>query len=517
MSKIAKIVTGLVSVLAIASLAAFANWQPMTKQVKPSIKSNAQSTSVAPRAMTLLEAWDTSSAYGKTWQTQAAIASIQSFDVSGDTTTAGQDGHRRGWIVVFISQNASLWLRLVDGVIVDQTVRPLSPDFLALSRPNIDSPEALVTAQKAKPSFEASDDERGQGFHFALENTLSGATAIAILGSYDGAMARVSLDASTGALLESEVRVIVSGGILYSRDKGKTWQPSDLQNTIVSIAPDPLTEDKAYALSGSNGQMVIYQTDDGGEHWSLFSDLPSSMDGPFDLEVVDEQSKDVRFFVGTWTGVWTSTGGDWTVLSGLPTGPKQWLAAASSPTGYRLFVSITAGVNRGLYASTDLSTWEKLSSDVLRLSRSFDGRNILATNEEQGGAALLLNTKSKTDVQMAEGVLRAAGDFGFPERFIIQSTARGVGPWSASGEPPTLSIPIASLAAAKDFPSSQMLIAGGFRSGIYQSRNGGRSWELVLANPSKIVPGSNEISDVMYLSTNSVIAVNGGIFTWTNF
>ena len=78
MSRKMKVVLGLAAVLTVASLAAFAGWRPIDKQTALAAEPADQLMSALPRPPTLLEAWDTLDAYGKSWQTQAVIASIQS-------------------------------------------------------------------------------------------------------------------------------------------------------------------------------------------------------------------------------------------------------------------------------------------------------------------------------------------------------------------------------------------------------------------------------------------------------
>ena len=80
----------------------------------------------------------------------------------------------------------------------------------------------------------------------------------------------------------------------------------------------------------------------------------------------------------------------------------------------------------------------------------------------------------------------------------------------------TLDALFGSMAAAPDFPTSNTIVAGGLRSGIYRTTDGGQSWKQVLADPSSIVPGSNEV-EVRFLSPRNVVAVNGGVLAWTDF
>ena len=100
---------------------------------------------------------------------------------------------------------------------------------------------------------------------------------------------------------------------------------------------------------------------------------------------------------------------------------------------------------------------------------------------------------------------------------ILDSPPLGVGRRAHQVEEWTLFVPVGSLAAAPDFPASHVVVAGGFRAGIYRSTDAGRTWEQVVTNPSVIVPGNNEIGAVEFLSPTAVIAVHGAPVTWEDF
>jgi len=523
MSRKMKVVLGLAAVLTVASLAAFAGWRPVDKQIALAAEPADQLMSALPQPLTLLEAWDTLDAYGKSWQTQAVIASIQSIEVEGDTALSGQDGQRRGWMAVLISQDASLWVRLVDGAVTDKAVQPLSPGFSALVKPSVDSPEALALAQAAKPSFGASNDRKGQGLHFVLDVFDRGQAEIGVLGAVGQRPAQIRLDPQTGAVLSAQIFTYgPTGGILYSSDSGQHWQASTLSGKMVTaLSSNPQQENSAYAVTAEQEGTAVYQTNDGGATWDLVSHLPQQAgDWPFDLLVLGDPSGQVSLLVGTWNGLWISKDGqNWSLVAGLPQGPAQWLAAVQSREGNRLLVSISSGENRGLYSSWDLSQWTKVADSVYRLSESFDRQMVLATSEERGDQGLVLGLESERTVTLPELVLGAAGDFQGSGPVLLRSPASGLGVEQGIGRAPrwTLSAPMASLTASPDFLTSQAAIAGGFRSGIYRTTDGGRDWEQVLAKPSDILQGSDEIYEVAFISPTTVIAVNGGELKWQDF
>ncbi|MEW6233339.1 MAG: hypothetical protein AB1566_13645, partial [Chloroflexota bacterium] len=226
----------------------------------------------------------------------------------------------------------------------------------------------------------------------------------------------------------------------------------------------------------------------------------------------------ILLLVGTASGLWVSGDGKaWARVSGLPDGPKQWLRAVQSDTGYRLFVSITAGKDQGLYASSDLSNWTKVANGIYRLSASFDRRMVLATDEQQPGQALVLSASDQAVLKVPGPVLRAAGAFDGSAPIVLHSPLYGIGRLFRQAERWTLQTGVASLAVAPDFPTSQVAIAGGFRTGIYLTRDAGQTWQQVLPDPTSLLKGSGEIVAVEFLSPTAVIAVNGGGLTWQDF
>ncbi len=157
-----------------------------------------------PRGMTLLEAWDTLAAWGKTRPAEAAIALLQSTDVEGDTPAAGQDGRRRGWSAVLVGRDGAQWVHMVDGRIVGQAARP-SSRFRPLFRPrDLDSPNALTIARAVRPDFAASEAPGRQGFHFALDRW-EGREVVLVIGTIGRWPARIGLDPHTGAVLFSQI------------------------------------------------------------------------------------------------------------------------------------------------------------------------------------------------------------------------------------------------------------------------------------------------------------------------
>jgi len=478
------------------------------------------SASASQHSLTLLEAWEIFDVEGKKWNDHAAIASLQSVDVAGDSGLSGQDGRRRGWTAVIIAPGASLWLRLVNGDIVDRTVQPAPVGLAALTKPDVDSPQALAAVLAARADFGASADlKAGQGFHFVLETSGEGSVDMKVLGAIGQHRAQVYVDPDTGAVLTGQIYTYAHlGGILYSSDGGLHWQASSLQGKMITaLAPDPDQTSWAYAAAAEQNGIVVYQSKDNGVTWQQVGVLPlEAGDWPFDLLALRDSAGRLKLLVGTWNGLWSSSDGQrWEQDQSLPQGPVQWLAAIQPNGKYRLLATVSSGDHRGLYSSTAFNRWTKIADDVYRLSESFDRQMVIATAEEQGKAGLLLDIQGEERVLLPATVLHAAGDFhGAP--ILLHSPAHGSGIWDGVGEMAawTLAAPVACLVVSPDFPTSHLAIAGGFRSGIYRTVDGGRHWEQVLPSPSSILPGSDEIYEAVFLSPSTVIAVNGGELAW---
>jgi hypothetical protein len=475
------------------------------------------------RPLTLAEAREVLEAYAREWRAGAVLTFLCSVDHAEDSPSCGLDGRRRAWHAVLMGTSppgAKLSVLLLDGSITEETTLPPDPGQLRLTgRLALDSPEALTLALAAKPGFTPKLPS-GKGVHFCLERRQGGSLAINVRGARGPYPAMVSLDATSGAVVAAQFQKFGSGGILYSSDGGQTWDGVALPG-FSTVAPDPLVEGKAYAATTQDSRIGVYQTEDGGKTWAFVGNLPDEAGHwPFSVEAIAATSRATHLLVGTWSGLWGSAdGSEWSLVPGLPEGPKQWLAAVQGEGDYRLFVSITYGDDRGLYASTDLLKWEKLLDVPYRLSESFDRSTVLAASEDQADQALVLSIDSQRDAKMTMTgpVLRAAGDFTGSGAMILYSPPLGVGRRLRQVEAWTLFVPVGSLAAAPDFPASGLAILGGFRSGIYRTTDGGQTWQQVVANPSAIVPGNNEISAVEFLSPTTVIAVNGAPMRWKEF
>jgi photosystem II stability/assembly factor-like uncharacterized protein len=470
---------------------------------------------------TLAEAWELLHACAQRWQPGAQVGFLCSVDDAQDASSSGLDGRRRAWDAVLTgptSSEARLSVKLVDGSIVEKGALPAEPGQPApTGAVALDSPDALTAALEARPDF-APALPGGKGVHFCLELSDTGVAATTIRGSHGSQPAIVSVDATTGTVLAAQHQTLGLVGILYSSDRGQTWRGTEFPG-VPAVTADPLVENKAYAATTQEGVIAVYQTEDVGGTWRPLATLPPAAgDWPFAMEAVATTSPETQLLVGTWSGLWSSAdGGQWSLVPGLPEGPRQWLAAAQSETGYRLFVTVTAGEHPGLYARVDLANWEKVAGVAYRLSESFDHSTVLATNEQQADQALILSVDRQRSIEMAVPVLRAAGDFTGSAPALVYSPALGVGRGLSEAEGWTLFAAVGSMAAAPDFPTSQVVVAGGFRTGIYRTTDAGQTWQQVVANPSAIVPGNGEISSVEFLSATTVLAVNGGGLTWEDF
>ena len=203
---------------------------------------------------------------------------------------------------------------------------------------------------------------------------------------------------------ESDIRSdLASGDGLYrSTDSGEHWQNVGLRDTrqISRIVIDPQNADIVYAGAlghayGPNNERGVYQSTDGGEHWTKVLDQGSET-GIADLAIATDHPK--ILFAATWhthrppwstyapidgagAGIFRSQDGgiSWTRLagSGLPDGDWGRPSVAVSPDGKRVYALIDDGKKSGLYRSDDGGdSWTLKNSDARLTSRAWYFGNI---------------------------------------------------------------------------------------------------------------------------------------------
>ncbi|MDW8069528.1 MAG: hypothetical protein RML46_11500 [Anaerolineae bacterium] len=471
------------------------------------------------QALTLKEAYQMLLMYAELLPEKAVVVGLQSVDLLGDTSYAGQDGCRRGWLGRLRTSEQEFTIRLEDGSVAESVQQPLSETSVALPEPAVDSPQALHQVELAYPNFGPSRDPKGKGLHFFLDST-SGVVTLGILGAMGNQRCRILVDAQTGRVISSQIYTWAQeGGILYSVDGGQTWAASNLRGQMVkAIAVDPVDTGVAYAVAPGARGIVLYRTQDGGQRWEEWGRLPlDAGDWPFDALVLRSDDGRQTLLVGAWTGIWQSQDGQsWALIKDGPPGPIQWLAGLRSEDGEQLFASVTAGENRGIYASRGDGQWTQIAHGIYRLATSVDGRSLMAFNEESPGQALVIRAGQWQSMDIPAPVLDAAGDFQRAEEWFIRSPMGGVGLYhkSRGNVRWTLPGPIASIAVSPAFLTDRLALAGGFRSGIFRTTDGGHHWEQALARPSTVILGSDEIYEIVFLSPTSVLAIQGGRMTW---
>jgi photosystem II stability/assembly factor-like uncharacterized protein len=420
-------------------------------------------------------------------------------------------------------------VQLTDGTVVEATE---GQDVFGLppmaEKPLVDSPNAVQSVLAEKPDF-APGTGKGQGYHFVLQLNKNNRPVLRVLGSYKRSRAMAIVDAEAAKLLSCQRRTIDSlGAVLYSTDAGLTWHLSDLANKMVrSIAVDPVEKGRAYASVVNDGGIQIYQTRNGGQNWRLLCELPPEA-GNWVFEISAMSTTDVKnaisIAVGTPSGLWISREAceHWERSDALPEGPAQWMAVLGKDETLKIAVSVTAGANAGLYASEDFSSWSKLGDGVFRLSSSFNRESIIAVDERDVGKALLFDGQRVLEIAIPPDTLRLAGDFSQDGTLLAESPMalfKGIRQRfdKFAWEQKYLDGSLTSLAVPPNYPSSGLVIAGGFRTGVFRSTDYGESWEKVLNPQALLKSGTGEIWDIEFLSNNQAILINGGAFTWTEF
>ena len=203
---------------------------------------------------------------------------------------------------------------------------------------------------------------------------------------------------------ESDIRSdLASGdGVYRSTDGGESWHNVGLRDTrqISRIVIDPQNANIVYvgALGhayDSNNERGVYESTDGGEHWTKALDQGPEI-GIADLAIATDRPN--ILFAATWhthrppwstyapidaagSGIFRSQdgGNSWTRLtgSGLPDGDWGRTAVAVSQDGKRVYALIDDGKKSGLYRSDDGGDrWTLKNSDARITSRAWYFGNI---------------------------------------------------------------------------------------------------------------------------------------------
>lgn len=492
-----------------------------------------QGTTAPGIAITLHEAIDLSASAAYAWHADARLFSISSIDVGElDPVQTGWDGRRRVWQAAYVSPTAAdrlLTLQIVDGQVSetrDDVAAVSVQDAIEprLASSGIDSPQAVDRVRTHKPTF-TWEDGKGQGLHFTLSVADDGRPLLTLRGADRGYPARIRLDLS-GQIVNAQIYGAAAlGGVLYSPDAGVTWAASTLTERMVwGLAADPIHPDTVYAVVQAGVARGLYRSSDGGVTWQPIAELPEAAAS---IAVFTQTDADSILLVGAPDGLWQSDdqGATWQVNPTLPPGAIGELAAIHDPaTGKtaRLFVNVipTDGAGAALYASADLNTWSKSADGVVRLSVAYDHQAVAATQEGQMDVHVFDSQSART-LTVPAPLTRLAGDMLGPHPLIADSNRAGeVFRLSREATPtwqPVLALGTASLAAAPDLPQSHVLLAGGFRTGIYRSQDGGSTWVRVMSDPSMILPGSNEIAQILFVSSTQVLLINGGRYAWQDY
>ncbi len=490
-----------------------------------------ESLSAPAKSITLLEAWNIAERVAKQWQADAVLTGISSSDL-GDSPDklSGTDGARRTWTAFATSETAEggLFVRITDGVVAEQTEEdvPLSDPITA--KPAIDSPQAVEIARTVAPEL-GSGGGKAAGIHFALESDPnSGGPVIRVVGTNSELGVFVELDALSGKPVASYQQDYANGAVLNSADAGVTWHPSDLADGAVrAVANDPISTSTTYAVAASTTGIEVYGSDDWGATWGRVGQLPvAAGTWPYDIEaLVLPASKTPGLLVGTPSGLWLSTdrGTTWSQVAGLPAGPAWQVAAAGEESSPVVFVTVVPGPDEAVvYSSADLISWKEELQGAFRLSESLGGTSVLAIDETQPAEGTILGPGERDAVRLPatsnlpqDVVLRAAGRFGGTSPVVAESPS-GIYVLDANGVTwrKTLDTSLASIALSPDFESSGIGLAGGFRTGIYRTSDGGRTWAHVVADPSAITPCSGEVSSILFLAKSNALAVCEPTLVW---
>jgi photosystem II stability/assembly factor-like uncharacterized protein len=307
------------------------------------------------------------------------------------------------------------------------------------------------------------------------------------------------LYAGTGQI-ETRYDVMDGNGVYRSADGGATWTPAGLAETrhIGRILVDPRDANVVLVAAvghmfGPGGERGLFRTTNAGLTWDKV--LPRDADtGAVDL-ASDEMRPDVIFAalwqirrhpwldyhtpaVGPGSGIWKSTDGgkSWapatesaatspakpgasgpvsSMPSGLPTVPmgRIGLAVAPRTADARVYASIDAGKQSGLYRSEDGGAHWKRVNDDASLANSYFSRVTVDPRDPDTVYVMGRSVRRSTDGGRTFTVTRGApggDDFHFlwidpkePERMILASdqgtivSLNGGATWSSWYNQPT--------------------------------------------------------------------------------
>lgn len=483
-----------------------------------------QPTPIAGQALTLRQAWQLALQQARGWSADAAVASVSSSDqaaagVSTERADAGATGTRALWDVTLIAPSkpsSQLLVQLDNGKVIKSTIQPRSVmPPASTTPPALDSPDAIKAARAAQPPL-APAGGKSHGYAFTLQDGPDGRAVLAIVGSFHGMPARVEFDAASGSHLGTSAYLFSEGGAMFSRDAGQTWRASTLTGRQVQqIIAAPGQPGMAYAVALAGLGTAVSRTTDGGRTWQDVGSLPPDQNPwPTALAAVTQSGSTV-LATGSTAGLWLSRDGgvSWTPAGGLPVGTVYELGV----TGSRLLASVATSdaSARGVYASGDVRQWQRLLPESYRLSTIANGQAAVALSSGGSTTAYMIRGTAVSPLTLSSPALRAAGTDTAGQPFLTGNAAEvalsrdGGKSWTT-----TLRTNAASIAVAPAGQGAGVALVGGFRTGLFRSADGGRTWRQVLGSASAILPGSDETGGLTFLSPSQVVAAQGATQSW---
>lgn len=489
------------------------------------------------RPVSLRDAWDIAVAEASRRYEEPVVLSLVSADAAGDSAAeTGFDGKRRYWeasVTSLESSDSRLHIRVLDGAVVEVTQELLGADRSSFLR----SPPAIDSPQAARQALEHSDlagaAEKASGLHFGyFFDPDARAPVVRIIGTIGGQPGAVDFDAGTGEAVAVWTQSIErSGGMLVSADGGKTWKSSDLVGRFVrAITTVPGVERSGFVLTVDDEGVQLHRTDDGGLTWRAIAPLPDEAGTwVFDLQAVRlGDDAGLSLLAGTPSGLWVSTdeGYSWVRDVNVPAGPVWQIEATHSDQNSRVFVSIVPDPGgAALFASDDMVRWTNEGTGAFRLSSTAAGDAVVAIDENRDVGAMLIRPNRAAEIielpKVGEGAARVGkalilGGSPQPGSPLLAQSPGGIQLSLDGGRTwrTTLEANLASLGVRGYQAGGGLVVAGGFREGIYYSDDGGQTWVETLPNPSSLVPGSNEITSVVFLSPSHVVAANSSTIGW---
>jgi len=369
----------------------------------------------------------------------------------------------------------------------------------AVTKPSVDSREAVAIALAGRPSLVGGIESRGIHIWYGMD-ARTRETLVAVSGSINGQSVRVVVNPATRTVVRAERLNATGGALLVSRDAGRTWDRSSISGVPLAIGTDlsgPADPPAVYAAIWSGESLGLWRSTDNGDSWLRLTVLPSSATQiAYDVAVAPVNGGQ-RVFIATFGGLWSFD--IHTRRLSLEEAPGLVFALAADGDGQLHALALQPGqpetARHFVRGPSGLPIWALVSDQ--RADRLARGRSVNAFENESG--------ESQT-VDIALGAppgriqLKATGS-------AIERSLDGGLSWAtvAPGHP-------ARIAMSPNFDLDGIAIATAFPDVVLQTQDFGATWRAVA-----VLPGARHGGEPVFCSPALAFIITEGGLTWEDF